>query len=398
MSVINVALTGLHAATTDLQVTGNNIANAGTYGFKQSRTEFSDLFVSGKSGAQMGNGVKVSGVSQEFSQVGFTTTGSNYDMAISGDSFFILRRVSDGSTMYSRAGNLTVDQSGYITNQRGDRLQGYTAANGSITASVGDLKVPTSEAISPAPTANVEYDLNLDSGLSTLSVPFDPNDESTYHNRTSVTITDSLGASHLLNSYYVKTADNTWDVHVDIDGSAITTGNIVYDTSGDIQSVTGLDAVTWNPGGGAAPNQTLAMDYTDSTQYGSSTSVRSIGADGYASGIPSGISIDNDGVISIKYSNGEISPAGQVALARFENPQGLYSVGDTSWSETKDSGRPIVTQDNSIGAINSGTLENSNVDLTEQLVRLITAQRTFQANAQTIRAGDFITQTVINLE
>ncbi len=397
MSVSNSALSGLRAATTDLQVTGNNVANSGTYGFKQSRAEFSDLFVSGVPGIQVGNGVQVTGISQEFTQVGFSVTGNPYDMAINGDGFFVLKGVSNSAPKFTRAGNFTVDREGYITTQQGDRLQGFGAADGTITATVDSVVIPKDTA-PPTPTSTINMKMNFYSGESVLGLPFDKDDPKTYNTRASVEAFDSLGESHVLNTYFVKTADNTWDVHVESDGTIIGSGDINFGTDGTYQTSTGLSALLWTPGNGAATNQSLEFDLSNTTQYGSDTLVKSIQSDGNSSGNPSGVSIDKDGMISVSYSNGDIKTIGQVALAQFDNPNGLFAAGNTSWGETNDSGRPLINAANSIGAVKSGALEDSNVDLTEQLVRLITAQRTFQANAQSIRAGDTLTQTIINIE
>lgn len=397
MSVSNSALSGLRAATTDLQVTGNNVANSGTYGFKQSRAEFSDLFVSGVPGIQVGNGVQVTGISQEFTQVGFSVTGNPYDMAINGDNFFVLKGVNNSAPKFTRAGNFTVDRNGYITTQQGDRLQGFGSADGSITATVNDIQIPK-DTVSPTPTDKIEVNLNLYSGDSAMTLPFDENDVKTYNTRASMEAFDSLGDSHVLNAYYVKTGDNTWDVHVEADGAIIGSGNIVFNTDGSLQSSAGLSALLWSPGNGAAANQAIDLDLSESTQYGSDTLVRNIKPNGNSSGNPVGVSIDKDGILSVAYSNGDIQTIGQVALASFDNPNGLFASGNTTWTETNDSGRPTINASNSIGALKSGALEDSNVDLTEQLVRLITAQRTFQANAQSIRAGDTLTQTIINIE
>lgn len=397
MSVNNAALSGLRAANIDLQVTGNNIANAGTFGFKQSRTEFADLFVSMVSGSQVGNGVKVARTSQEFSQVGFSVTGSPYDLAINGDGFFMLKGINKGVPLFTRAGNFTVDRQGYITSQTGDRLQGYISVNNTLTATVGDLQIPN-DAKPPQPTSSVSVDLNLDASSKPIASPFDMGNAETYNNRTSLTAYDSLGGSHLINTYYVKTSDNNWDVHIESEGNILSSGTLTFNNDGSLQSSTGITSISWDPGNGAAPGQSLDFTYSKTTQFGSGTVVRGLDADGYTTGIPANVSIDDNGVVLLLYSNGETGEVGQVALARFDNPQGLRSMGDTAWSETNDSGRALVNADNSVGALRSGALEDSNVDLTEQLVRLVTTQRLFQANAQSIRAGDVLTQTVINLE
>ena len=185
---------------------------------------------------------------------------------------------------------------------------------------------------------------------------------------------------------------------MEVDGSIIGSGTVVFNTNGSLSSQTGMSGLTFTPGGGAAPAQPIDIKLDNSTQYGSDTVVRSLNADGFTAGTPGNVTIDGDGIISVVYSNGKIDPVAQVAVAKFESPQGLYSNGRSSWTETNSSGSALISQANSTNAVKSGALENSNVDLTDQLVRLITAQRSFQANAQSARAGDVIAQTIINLE
>ncbi len=398
MSVFNVALSGLRAATGDLQVTGNNISNANTYGFKQSRTEFADVFVSGVGGNQTGNGVRISGVSQDFNQGSVSITGNSLDMAINGDSFFILNGANGGEIKYTRAGNFEPDREGYIISKStGDRLQGYQAVDGALTASVGDLQI-SSEPMQPKMTSQIKFDYNLDASSEIPALAFDPTDKTSFNNRTSVEIFDSLGSSHNMSTYYVKTAGNNWDVHVEMDGTMVTNGTLSFTDAGAFSASTGLDPITWTPGGGAQPNQQISMNYNNTTQYGSAMAVRGQEQDGFSTGYLTGIDVDKDGVISARYTNSQVQPMGQVALAKFNNPQGLFAMGDMAYAETRSSGSALVGADNSTGAIQSGALEESNVNLTEQLVKLITAQRNFQANSQAIKAGDVVTQTIINIQ
>lgn len=398
MSISNIALSGLRAASSDLQVTGNNIANAGTFGFKESRMEFSDIMSTGALNSQVGNGVQVSGVTQDFSVLGFSTTGGTTDMAISGEGFFVTRSSSNNAQQYTRAGNFKIDKNGNMITQSGDFVQGYQAVNGAITSKIGDIQVPKNDVLAPKATNNVTLDINLDASDSIIAATFNASDSSTYNYSNSLNIYDSLGGSHNLDVYYTKSADNNWDVNILADGTSIGSGSIVYTDTGTYQSSTGLTGLTWSPGGGAAPSQTIDVNVSKSSQYGGGSTPRSLDADGYPTGQSGNITISSDGIIQLSYSNGETKDLAQVAKAKFSNPQGLYSVGDSSWKETSDSGSPLLSMDFSTGAFRVGALENSNVELTEQLVKLISAQRAFQANSQSIRAGDVITQTVINLE
>lgn len=395
MSVMNVALSGLNAASGDLEVTGNNIANANTTGFKQSRTEFSDVFGGGSAGNQIGNGVRISSVSQNFQPGPANPTGGQLDMAINGDGFFTIKQ-PDGTIAYTRAGSFTHDADGYITTKSGARVQGYTANNGQVGATVGDIRIPT-EPVPPNPTNAVTFSRNLDSSSEIISATFDPTDSTTFNMTDSTTIYDSLGSQHDLSTYYVKTSDNNWDVQVEIDGANVATGSLAFGDDGQLQSATGLDNIVWNPGGGAAAGQTISLAMGAVSQYGGSGSKPAVSQDGYASGIYTNLSISGDGVISANYSNGRVDPIGQVAITEFNNPQGLYSMGDMTWIETESSGGPKTSKLNSLGNIQAGFLESSNVDLTEQLVNMITSQRAFQANAQSIKAGDTLMQTIINI-
>lgn len=398
MSIQNTAITGLKAAATDLQVSGNNIANAGTYGFKQSRTEFADLFYSGGSQIQVGNGVQVSSVSQDFSNTGFSVTGGTYDMALSQDGFFVVKHPAGGGNNYTRTGNFKLDNNGYLTAMTGERVQGFQGVNGIISSNVDDIKIPFNTMSAPKPTANVELDLNLDSSSSVPAGAFNKADSATYNTRTSLTIYDSLGENHILNSYFVKTADNSWDTHIEVDNTTIGSGNLTYNTNGSLASQTGMSGLTFNPGGGATPGQSIDLTMSNSSQYGNDTEIRKIDADGYTTGQADVITVDPDGLIMLTYSNGISDKVAKVAVATFASPQGLYAVGNSNWSETGSSGEALISEANSENAIRGGALENSNVDLTDQLVNLIAAQRAFQANAQSVRAGDVIAQTIINLD
>ena len=401
-----IALSGLNAASADLNVISNNIANVSTTGFKKSRSEFADIFSSASIGSvstAIGSGVNVSKVDQQFSQGNISFTDNGLDLAISGQGFF---RLSDnGSTVYSRAGSFGVDNNGYVTNAKNQRLTAYLAdSTGNVTGALGDLQLNTAD-ILPQATTNVDVGVNLDASATPPGGVFDSTDPSTYNNSTSLTLYDSLGNSHLGTIYFVKTGANTWDTHTLVDGTEVTPtsgGTLTFNNDGTLATpANGQVAYNGFPIAGAN-NLSLNLDYSSATptsQFGGNFGVNALSQDGYASGRLSGIDISDTGVILARYTNGQSKTLGQVALANFANPQGLRQLGDTSWAESFESGTALVGPPGSasLGNIQSGALEGSNVDLTEQLVNMITAQRNFQANSQIIKTEDAITQTIINI-
>lgn len=399
------ALSGMNAASTDLNVISNNIANANTNGFKRSRAEFADVFpVSpyGLSSIQVGAGTRVSTVAQQFAQGNLEFTDNNLDIAISGQGFFVL---SDrGSTVYSRAGNFGVDRNGFVVNPANQRLQVFppNAAGSFDTGRRVDLRLEVGEN-APSPTANVVIGNNLPANAAPpTTAAFDPADATSYNHTTSLTVYDSLGVAHVATLYYVKTANpNEWEVRSYINGDAVggpTT--LQYSDAGALLSpATGQVALPgWTPPTGAA-DIALTLDLAQSTQYGERFAVSELRQDGYTTGRLVGIEISAEGVAFARFTNGQSTALGQVAMANFSNPQGLQKMGDNAWAETFESGQPLVGQagTSAFGLLQSGALEASNVDLTEQLVSMITAQRNFQANAQMITTQDQVTQTVLNI-
>ncbi|MGA7981315.1 MAG: flagellar hook protein FlgE [Chromatiaceae bacterium] len=396
---------GLRAASADLDVIGNNVANANTTGFKSSRAEFADVYatsVFGASSTSTGNGVRLSDVAQQFTQGTVSFTNNNLDLAVNGQGFF---RLNDGgSTIYTRAGAFSADRDGYLVNSSQQRLTGYVAdADGTVTGQLGDLRIDTSN-IEPSATERVDGALNLDANSVAPLAAWDdsnlPPPPSSYNNSTSLTIYDSLGNSHELSLYFVSTgADREWDVHTLIDGEVV--GNaqqIGFDESGAIDPTTAeWQLAGWTPANAAG--QPIDISLIETTQYGSLFGVNSLTQDGYTTGQLAGVDIDASGVIFGRYTNGQSKALGQVALANFANPGGLQPLGDTNWAETYSSGAALLGAPGSasLGVLQSGALEESNVDLTQELVKLILAQRNFQANAQTIRAADTVTQTIINI-
>lgn len=414
----NIALSGLNAASTDLEVTGNNIANSATNGFKESRAEFADLYASAiqdTSSNAVGQGARVAKVAQQFGQGSIDFTSNNLDLAISGQGFFVLE-ATDGTQQYTRAGAYSVDRDGYVINHASDRLQVYGAATGVggvttfNTGVLQDLQLPTTPS-APAASTMVTAAVNLDSQQSVPTIAFNPANPASYNGSTSATVYDSLGNAHTSTMYFRKSGANAWEQHYYVDGAEVppsgqaagTPFTLGFDATGALTSVNGAAATSavasaYNPGNGAAPIN-LTMDFVGTTQYGSSFAVNNLSQDGYTSGRLAGVDIDTEGVIFARYTNGQSSALGKVALAKFNNQQGLRQVGDTSWTESFSSGTPQLGEagTSSFGQIQSGALEASNVDIASQLVNLITAQRNFQANAEVISTADSITQTVINI-
>jgi flagellar hook protein FlgE len=400
-------LSGLNAAARNLDVIGNNVANANTVGFKSGNALFADVYanaVSGSSGTMAGLGTSVAAIQQDHAQGNISATSNPLDMAINGNGFF--RMSQNGSVSYSRNGQFHLDKDGYIVNAQGARLTGYPAGpNGTVVASTpGELQVSAAD-INPNATTEAEVGLNLDSRKTVLTAAgFRINDPATYHHATSMSVYDSLGNEHTLSTYFVKTAANTWSVFAANDGVQVGTaaiGNLNFDSSGNINTTTttlpfslSLPVTT-----GATTPLTVDLDFTGSTQFGSIFGVNELSQDGYASGRLSGFNISGDGTIMGRYSNGQSRAQGQVTLATFTNLHGLQPMGNNLFAETAASGQPIVgvPQSGSLGVLQSGAVEDSNVDLTAELVDMITAQRVYQANAQTIKTQDAVLQTLVNL-
>ncbi|HET9862960.1 MAG TPA: flagellar hook protein FlgE [Steroidobacteraceae bacterium] len=403
-----IALSGLNAASADLNVTANNIANTSTNGFKGSRTEFADLFavsLQGVSSNSSGNGVRVAAVAQQFSQGNIEFTDSNLDLAVSGQGMFILS--DNGALSYTRAGAYQMNRDGYVVNSQGQRLQVYPpiAGGGFNTGGLDDLRLLTTDS-APQSTANVEYVLHLPASAAPPPVAtFDPTDPNSFNQATSLTLFDSLGATHTGTMYFTKTINaNEWTARMYIDGQPVgvdgTPTTLQYTPTGLLQAPAGgqLAFPAFNTTTGSAPMQ-VTVDISRSTQFGGNFAVNSVSQDGYTTGRLIGIDISDTGVVNARFTNGNSQPLGQIAIANFANPQGLQQLGNTQWAETFASGQALRGQagNSGFGLLQSGALEGANVDITEQLVQMITAQRNFQANAQMISTADSITQTIINM-
>jgi flagellar hook protein FlgE len=406
-----IPLSGISAAQTDLDVTANNIANSQTTGYKESRTEFAELFstsLQGVSSLQPGNGVRVSRIAQQFSQGNIQTSSNSLDMAINGSGFFV---VSDGGALqYTRAGAFSTDASGTVVNAAGHHLQVYPALNngGFNTSSMGDLQVQTKQS-APSATTSAQTVFNLPANAAQPTVAtFDPTDASSYNNATSVTIYDSLGAAHTSTLYFVKTATaNQWQTHLYVDGTAVGTGtpavfsqNLTYSAAGALTAPASgqVNFGTYTPTTGANPLN-VNFDFSKTSQFGNSFGVTSVSQDGFTTGQLTGITVDKSGVVQANFTNGKSTSLGQVALVNFGNPQGLQKVDGTSWAESFASGQPVLGSSGAsgFGQLQSGAVETSNVDVTKQLVNMIVAQRNYQANAQMISTEKAITETIITM-
>lgn len=421
----DTAVSGILAASADLGIIGNNIANSSTAGFKSSKAEFTDLYAAsllGTPGTAIGQGVALNSVTQDFSQGNIEFTNNSLDMAINGSGFFTL---SDGGVAtYSRAGAFQLDRDGFIVNASGLQLQGYpTDDEGNLVGELGPLQLSTA-LVEPKGTGEASITANLDSrdlpaeawnpdgaggALNGFAVPPVLPKSDQFNASTSLTVYDGLGNPHVLSIYFAKGAgENTWEARTAIDGVEIGGATAIpFEANGQLGEANKpllLNISDWQPlnangvANGAAA-QAFSVDLSSFTQFGASFAVSTVQQDGYTTGQLRGLEIDDTGVLFTRYTNGQSRQQGQIAIASFTNPNGLQPVGDTAFVETFSAGSPTITTPglSGTGLLQSGALEGSNVELTSQLVRMIVAQRNFQANAQMIQTEDAVTQTVINL-
>jgi flagellar hook protein FlgE len=401
----DLALSGINAANTDLNVTSNNLANVDTTGFKESRAEFADLFAQTQEGVSqtaVGNGVQVAAVAQQFGQGNITSTGNNLDLALSGSGFFIVS--NNGALSYTRNGSFQVDQNGYLVTASGEQVQGYAPlANGSFnTGGLSSMQLTTAES-APQATTTADILLNLPSSAAApTNAPLNPADPTTYTDTTSLTVYDSLGAAHTAQLYFMKGATaNNWTTQLYVDGTAVGGAQaLTYSSSGALTTPANgqVSFGAYTPATGAAA-MNVTFNFGQSTQFGDSFGVNSVSQNGYTTGSLTGINISSSGIVQANFTNGQSKTLGQVALSNFANPQGLQQEGNTQWQQSFSSGDPVngVAGGSGFGSIESGSLESSNVDITSQLVNMITAERDFQANAQMISATDQVTQSIINI-
>jgi flagellar hook protein FlgE len=394
-------LSGLNGAARNLDVIGNNVANASTVGFKTSTAQFADVYansLAGGGGTDIGLGVQVVDVAQNFGQGTVTTSSNPLDLAINGQGFF--RLSNNGTITYTRNGQFHMDKDGYVLTPTGERVTGYPAGAGGtiVAAAPTDIQLSLAD-ITPQATTQAAIVANLDSTSAAIAVPFNINDPTTYNSATSMSVYDSLGNAHTLSFYFVKTAANAWTVQGAADGATIgALGNLTFNTNGTIAASTAVAAALPVTTGAATPLN-VALDFTNATQFGAPFGVTQLQQDGFTSGRLTGFSVAADGVILGRYSNGQTRAQGQVVLANFMSPHGLQPLGKNQWAETSESGQPLVgaPTTGNLGVLQSGAVEDSNVDLTQELVNMITAQRVYQANAQTIKTQDAVLQTLVNL-
>ncbi|MDD2608309.1 MAG: flagellar hook protein FlgE [Giesbergeria sp.] len=419
-------LSGLNAAKQNLDVIGHNIANANTTGFKGSRAEFAAIIAGAMGVSNSGNadGVQTAVVAQQFRAGAITRTGNNsgnnFDLAISGNGFFIVRQ-ADGTNAYTRAGDFKLYDGNLMTNDR-SHVMGYKInPDGTGTNVPEPLVFPVGTAIPAKSTTEITAAFNLDAratnAAGTPAIPADPaavpptaavpavppTPRNTYG--TSVEVYDSQGVATPLDLYFEKTATpNTWNVYTSLDAGAPIATTISFDAEGKIITdpatpITISVTPTSNPNTGAPAPFNVTLDLSKVTQYGNEFAISDLKQDGYAAGLLLGVSVDNLGQVQASYSNGIKRVEGQVALATFRNVQGLAPIGGNAWVETGVSGEPMFGKPNTgnFGSIDAGALEESNVDLTGELVNMMTAQRAYQANAQTIKTQDQAMSTIVNL-
>jgi flagellar hook protein FlgE len=397
-------LTGLNTASRNLDVIGHNIANANTIGMKSSRAEFSDIVASSLGvggGINAGIGVEVATVSQHFSQGNISLTGNDLDVAINGGGFFQLQ-LPDGTAAYTRDGQFKLDKLGNLITNAGANVKGYPTDTLGVATSTtaAPLKLPTSAPIAAKQTTTLTAEFNLNANAPVWN-SVTPNTPLTTYG-TALTVYDSQGVAISTPFYMRKTATDTWDMFTDPTSAATATtssvGTLQFDVNGKLTSGSPASLTVTSPNA-TIGTFTISADVSTATQYGSAFGVSNLTQDGYSPGELTSLKIGATGVITATYSNGQTQSAGQVALADFRNVQGLTPVGGGNWVETFASGQPIqgAPGQGKLGGLRAGALEESNVDLTAELVNMMTAQRDYQANAQTIKTQDQVLSTLVNL-
>jgi flagellar hook protein FlgE len=405
MATFSIALSGLTAANSALDITSNNIANADTTGFKNSQAQFGTVFSSGAVNLDTstgGQGVQLVTSAQQFTQGDISTTSSPLDMAISGNGFFTMS--SSSGYVYTRNGEFQEDQNGNVVSSTGQFLQVYPPlANGGFnTGALQNLNLSTAQS-APVATSGGNVILNLPSNDTAPTVtPFDPTNPATYSQSTSTTVYDSLGNSYPATLYFTQSATpGTWNVNMTVNGTQVgATQTMKFSSAGALTTPAGgnVTFAGFQPADGGAA-MSMTFNFSKTTQYGTQFGVSSITQNGNTTGQLSTVSVSSSGVVSAVYTNGLSTNLGQLAIANFPNPQGLQQLSDTDWAQTFSSGTVVQGTAGSagLGTVQASALENSNTDLTTELVNMITEQRAFQANAQVITTADQMSQTVIGI-
>lgn len=392
----SIGLSGLRAVNQELSVISNNVANASTAGFKSSRAEFAAIYGGGQAG-----GVEMNNVSQNFDRNGdVTRTGRGLDLAISGSGFFVLKD-SNGQTSYTRAGMFQRDASNYLTTASGTRLQGYTTNEAGELQSgvVGDIQVKAGS-LPAKPSDSLEFVANLKADASIIDQtahPFDPAKSDSFSYSQSSKVYDSLGVEHTVTQYFVKTGDNTWQVNYAFNGAKTGTPvTMEFNTNGTLKTPTTAPVLSLAPPG--ADPISLKADLAKVSQYASDFNATRNQSNGYAAGDLTGVRVDADGGVYATFTNGQSLLQGQVVMANFTNPNGLVQANNTTWQQSFSSGQPVLGAPGTgtLGTLTAGAYEASNVDLTGELVSLMTSQRNYQANAKTISSADKMTQVLFN--
>ena len=409
------SLSGLQAAQTEMSTISHNLANVSTNGFKKSRTDFADVIASSLAAdptKAVGSGAVVKANRQQFTEGNLKTTGSSLDLAVTGDGFFAVK--TDGlnsSVSYTRNGGFQVDPTTHnVVDAQGSALQVFPVdAKGNVTATGADglisLNLPETSG-TPVATANVGLAINLYANAPTPAATFDPANPSSYNNSTATTVYDSAGKASTMTSYYVHTGANAWSVYSYVGDQQLKVGgsaapvSATFDANGALTApgaAISYDAFQPSTGGAA---QSIKLDLAGTTQKVSAFSVNSRTQDGQSVGELAGVSVDESGVVVANFSNGDTVALGKVALANFANPTGLRQLGNSYWSASGISGQATLgsANENGFGSLRAGTLEGSNVDITEELVDLIAAQRNFQANAKALDTASQISQTIFQIQ
>jgi flagellar hook protein FlgE len=388
----DIALSGIQAINEQLNTVSNNIANAATYGFKSGRANFSSVYAGSKA-----NGVEIGSITQNIGQNGSSsTTGRALDAAIDGRGFFVSRDPQGGLT-YSRVGIFSTDTQGFLIDSNGKKVQGYGPSKGGALGAMGDIQVPTGQ-IDASATTGIDFIGNLSAGWTKPANALNASDTTSYNMVKQSIAYDALGTQHTVSQYFVKSADNTINVYYGVDKNPIsTTADITlkFDSKGALTGTTSGKATIPAAGGAAAFD--VAIDYTGTTQFAGEATTTTNRSDGYASGAFVGVELANDGSLVAKYSNDQSQVVGTVAIATFANEGALQSISDTSWTANADSGAALYNTPGVglSGKLNTGTLEGSNVDITSELVGLMTSQRNYQANSKVLTTESQMMQALM---